>query len=685
MVLKLNEEHPDFRLTYEWAIIEHLGLNLYSEVHSAISELIANAYDAEARKVGVTLPIGVELGLPGQEVVIADDGHGMTYEECRDKFLRIGRNRRRSSTKSKNGLRTVIGKKGIGKLAGFGIADVIVVSTIAEGELNEFRLSLADLRSAPEVGGDEADQVTTDGDQADTVREYHPKLIRYKVATSRPNGTTVTLENLRRLDPIEFDEFIRQMGRKFAIFGDEFEVTVRKANSSQTRVVEKFDVPCQFRFPENGWAREVLETPGLGPQAVNYWIGFTPGTIKDDSVRGISIIANGKSVQEPFEFRVTGGLTGQFGLQYMTGEVSADWLDAPEKVDVIASDRASVRWSDLDAQALLKWGQQKVKRLLDEWVTLRATDTTEKIRIEDPDVYAQIHAYKGEAHEELKQVVDRVVSTISQVGQKRTREVVRSIVVAYSHDHVRTVLRRVLEAEGGLELFGQALDEWDLIDAVLTFQDLSVKLAALQTLRILIDAGATEVKSKSGHLSLAEHLAAHPWLIDPMFREMRHELNVDNFIRDQYGDDAPVAEDDKRLDFVALYSSDRVGIIEIKSAKTAIDERGVVNLQDYHQRVLKGERERDQSRKVRSMLIYNGDATRVAGNLLAVIQRDRDNYEVYTWRELMDRNDMIYKEMLQRVKEKNPDDPRVKPLWDSLQPRLDPAEGAAIRRQRRQP
>jgi len=137
----LNSLHKDFKLTFEIAIIEHLGINLYSEVHSAVSELLANSYDAEAKNVTIALPFGVSLGLEGQQILIQDDGHGMTYAECRDHFLKIGRNRRKASKKSKNKLRTVIGKKGIGKLAGFGIADQVRVITTSDHKKTEFLLN----------------------------------------------------------------------------------------------------------------------------------------------------------------------------------------------------------------------------------------------------------------------------------------------------------------------------------------------------------------------------------------------------------------------------------------------------------------------------------------------------------------------------------------------------------------
>jgi hypothetical protein len=367
---KLNEEHEDFLLTFEVAIIEHLGLNLYSEVHSAISELIANAYDADASEVTITVPINQPLGLSGQTIVISDTGHGMRYSAARDNYLRIGRNRRQAtgSNKSKSGKRRVIGKKGIGKLAGFGIADEIQVRTVApedwdsEGKpsgqhyLTEFILNLNGIRIAPPINDDAAG---VDPSAPDLVREYRPDLIHVDEPTVLPHGTTITLRNIRPLDEIDFDDFITRLTRKFAIFDSKFKVTIQPVGGEGI-TLSRFDLPCQFRFPaltegtySDGWLTHIVETPNAGRKTVRYWIGFTAKPIKKDAERGITVIAGGKQVQEPFEFKITGGTTGQFGLQYLTGQVEADWLDEGS-IDVIASDRASIRWSDPNASALLK-------------------------------------------------------------------------------------------------------------------------------------------------------------------------------------------------------------------------------------------------------------------------------------------------------------------------------------------
>lgn len=678
----LNDLYKDFKLTFEIAIIEHLGINLYSEVHSSVSELLANSYDAEAKNVTITLPLGVTLGLEDQKIIIEDDGHGMTYEECRDHFLKIGRNRRKLSSKSKNNKRTVIGKKGIGKLAGFGIADQVHIITYSDYKKTEFLLNLKAIREAKPIDQDLANssdknspnssnkKVTKviDEDIADenVIREYEPTLISVEEKSDKQQGTVVILEKIRQFDEVDLEDFKVRLSRKFAIFGNDFHVKIVNSLSNEEYEINKFDLPTQFRFPESGWATEKIHTKTLGEKEIQYWIGFTKATIKNDALRGIGVIANGKSVQEPFDFKFSGGTEGQFGLQYMTGEVVAHWLDEGA-VDVIASDRASVRWTDLNATVLLDWGKAKIKESLKEWVKLRATATTKDIADERPEIKKEIESYKGPAREELEKVVDRVASTLSQVNTDRVYDIIQSIVTAYRHDHIRIVLNKILEGDGDLNLFAEALKEWDLINAVLTFEELSVKYSAIRTLRILIQGGATETKSKSGDLSLHEHLAKHPWLIDPMFSDMQSEKNIDNFIFEKYGK-TNKKKDKKRFDFILLYNSDRIRLVEIKSAKAPADLRGLSNLMDYHVRIKENESKKKDISSVKSLLIYNGEVTEDAKGLMDAIKSNVE-YETYNWLELLDRNEKIYKEMLGRVRKRNPDDPRVKKLIETMEAR----------------
>jgi signal transduction histidine kinase len=65
-------------------ILEHLGLAAYNSVQKALAELSANAYDADAKRVDITLPDTITNGA---FIEIEDDGLGMSRKELSDKFL----------------------------------------------------------------------------------------------------------------------------------------------------------------------------------------------------------------------------------------------------------------------------------------------------------------------------------------------------------------------------------------------------------------------------------------------------------------------------------------------------------------------------------------------------------------------------------------------------------------------
>ena len=123
-------ENKVLRMSFDPQTIEHLGVKMYSQIPHAVAELIANSYDADAGDVKVKL---YDMG-NDKRIEVVDDGVGMDFDEINEKFLRIGRNRRNDGAdRSPSGNRKVTGKKGLGKLALFGIGDVIEVITVKKG------------------------------------------------------------------------------------------------------------------------------------------------------------------------------------------------------------------------------------------------------------------------------------------------------------------------------------------------------------------------------------------------------------------------------------------------------------------------------------------------------------------------------------------------------------------------
>ncbi len=141
-MMTLEAEKYKYTMRISRLTIEKLGIKMYDRVSAVLAELIANCYDANAEQVIVTLPFDKYLANKsegtitdlGYEIKLEDDGHGMTAKEVNDYYLHVGIDRRRDrgeTTINKN--RLVMGRKGIGKLAPFGICRQLEVIT-AGGE-----------------------------------------------------------------------------------------------------------------------------------------------------------------------------------------------------------------------------------------------------------------------------------------------------------------------------------------------------------------------------------------------------------------------------------------------------------------------------------------------------------------------------------------------------------------------
>jgi signal transduction histidine kinase len=87
-------------------ILNELSTGTYVSYSRALKELLSNAWDAGARNVQIK--IAADLS----EITILDDGIGMSEEDIRQRFLRLG------GSSSSRGVvrqgRRLIGHKGIG-------------------------------------------------------------------------------------------------------------------------------------------------------------------------------------------------------------------------------------------------------------------------------------------------------------------------------------------------------------------------------------------------------------------------------------------------------------------------------------------------------------------------------------------------------------------------------------------
>ena len=122
MTKDTKAEKSIYEMTVDLNVLDHLADGLYSSVAAALTEAVANSWDADAETVHIVINIEED------NITILDDGIGMNTKAVNERYLRVGY-RRRDESDTSLANRPVMGRKGIGKLSLFSIADRINVHT----------------------------------------------------------------------------------------------------------------------------------------------------------------------------------------------------------------------------------------------------------------------------------------------------------------------------------------------------------------------------------------------------------------------------------------------------------------------------------------------------------------------------------------------------------------------------
>jgi len=121
--------------TVDSKLLRELGERLVGRPHIALAELVKNSYDADATDVVIRLR--------QDRIEVIDNGHGMTYADILDKWLRIGAVHKEREIVSPKLHRPLTGSKGVGRLAVQLLANKLELHTTADRpEAEEIRLDV---------------------------------------------------------------------------------------------------------------------------------------------------------------------------------------------------------------------------------------------------------------------------------------------------------------------------------------------------------------------------------------------------------------------------------------------------------------------------------------------------------------------------------------------------------------
>lgn len=335
-------------MTFDPATIEDLGIRMYSTLPPVLSELIANAHDADAGHVEISL----KDGRGKKEIVVTDDGSGMSFGEINEKFLRIGRKRREVEGRQKTAKgRKIIGKKGLGKLSFFGIAQEIEVVTRKDGRENAFAMKWKDIKGCSDP-------------------EYWPQILRKDVrCSSNRHGTTFTLRGVKRESDFDPEGLAIALSKIF-IVDRTFRVTIRHNSSDPIGVQNKrkyeelkkeveWEVPGDVKLPSKYKRRTEI---------TGHLIATEKPIPPKTNMRGVTLFSRKKLVNDPEYFSES---TSSHFFSYLTGWLEVDFIDDLEE-DVISTDRKSLRWGHPEMSKLRDYLRQLMNWLEQDWRKKRA-------------------------------------------------------------------------------------------------------------------------------------------------------------------------------------------------------------------------------------------------------------------------------------------------------------------------
>lgn len=586
-----KELENEYRMTISRTTIDKLGIKLYDSPSAVVSELIANSYDADAEMVEIIIPLDRWLATKqdgkivdrGFDIIIKDDGHGMTPTVINDFYLKIGVDARKDvnrGPKSREKNRPRMGRKGIGKLAPFGICKKIEVIS-AGGKKEEKSYEIAHFI----LDYDKINQ------ESDAVYSPSPGAQNHTYAKSR--GTVIRLFDFHPRRTPDSTTFIRQVSRRFGLEQKDFKIKIIDSTNDKIYEIKELDVDFDADTKISVDERPVNLDDGT-KLPVKGWVAYSKEPYPNEELAGIRIYARGKFVANAGIFRLKAGFTGEYTIRsYIVGVIHADWLDSDEQEDLIRSDRQDILWSSEYGEALSKWGQELVKELGKKAYPAKKRKIAKKF-VEVSKLEETAQKRFGE-----KSIVETAVEIGNVLGRGlneenlKDEEYVNGIKeLALSIAPHKTLVDKLKKAEEEimekpLEVISKLFTDAKLAEAASLGMIVQERLKNIEKL--------DDIPPDSDEGEIQKLLESAPWMIDPRWTMLQANQSFSNFrkhfekwYKEQYGVElstSTITSVKKRPDFIMLYVGRNIEVIEIKKKDHNLENTEFERINTYYERI----------------------------------------------------------------------------------------------------
>ncbi len=603
---------PPLRFIVAPHLVQDLGLNLYTNLPKVLVEYVANAYDADSPYVDIRMnftdieyqrslvkaavekekkaaegnpdalaaiiPLGKRVLPATITVKIIDRGCGMSRDDLANQFLVAGRRRREFGATTTTGGRLLMGRKGVGKLAGFGMAQKIKITTRKKNEPHATHITL----DYNEIG---KHRTTND--------IVIPEILDPMGGGIPISGGTEVVLSMLLHEPLRTQQetIERDLSNQFwLITSAGFQIKLngtplRVATESYRYAWPKPDVP-----PEQ-LVDEAIETEDQQSFPFRYRLRFREESLKA-AERGVRLYAHGRLAAAPSLLDAPTGMHGFRQTDYLDGVVEANFID-DQANDYIATDRQSVRWDTPLLAPLRKFLSDEIKKAVLAFQKVR-DEKAEKEAEEDPFTNNLIKQALLPKHS--AKAVHKMAAALASICKDGTagseyKDRIKILVSGVEQGDILAELQKL--SREALPNFTKVVDEV----TELTKQEfgdfgryLRGRLSGILSLTKIIE--HQNFALGKNEKELHQLLERNPWLIDPtytqfltsnqtedtVFAKLAKELKLGNF--------APTRSDTsaERPDLVFLLHSkglNRLIIIELKAPNVKLGMEHLLQLRDY--------------------------------------------------------------------------------------------------------
>lgn len=514
-------DQSPYKMSISMNVLNHLGIGLYSNTPAVLSELVANAWDAEATHVTI------EIHPDEDEIIITDDGLGMTLRDINDRFLTIGYDKRTAEgEKSQNGKRDLMGRKGIGKLAVFRIADVVEVYTVKNNERNALMMSTEDIKRKIKEGG---------------VQEYEPDALDPNIVSIQ-QGTKIVLKKLKNKELERTAQFLkRRVARRFSVIGasNDFRVFIN-GEEITTKDREFYDHIQFIWYLGSESAEYVGECKKVDPATGSFLVdnvvsredGYTVtgwvGTVDEpkrigDANNAIVIYAHGKLIQEDIlkDFN-----EAAIYSEYLMGEINADFMDLTGEDDIVTSNRQSVNEDDPRYRKVHAFVGHLLDEIEKKWSSLRRKEGLKRA-LDIEAVNAWYQTLKGDDKHYAEQLFGKIESfRIKDLSARR--ELYKYGILAFERmrlDKSLSLLDKV-ETDKDLDILLAVFKDIDGVEAALYHQIVKSRIDVIKKFKAMLET--------SRERALQEYLFDHLWLLDASWERASTDIVMEKSFKKSF-------------------------------------------------------------------------------------------------------------------------------------------------------